>query len=308
VKRGCHLGGQHHPGPAFSAEHQSWRTTSDAPCRAPTPPGKPGCFEEPGPLPPLPHQWERLIPAQSAFPRQVLPGVPLSQSLRFTGTRHRSRGFATDDPASDALSPSERSRVGGLDPSSVPRTLRSRARRATRRLSTSAIDTVREHNHESPNSAEPRQQSPADAADFHGPDLSIATLNCGWQRLLRDAASQDFTGQGPCPRQLPRCLGTSRHDRSRRELRPNPMDLDTSCRCSLRAQAGDACAARTPVGAPITSSPSNTAEAVCLVEPPHAIPREGERDPPHPRCLPSPNEPPWRGGLPIFHKLSPACG
>jgi hypothetical protein len=45
---------------------------------------------------------------------------------------------------------SERSRVERLDPASVPQTLRPRASWATRRLSTSAIDTTYEHNHESP--------------------------------------------------------------------------------------------------------------------------------------------------------------
>jgi hypothetical protein len=120
--------------------------------------------------------------------------------LRFAGTRHRSRGFATDDPASDALSPFQRSRVGGLDPSSDPRTLRPRSRWAARRLSTSAIDTIREHNHGSP---KPRLTSPAVArwrSRSHDLDLSIGILSCGWRRFLRSAASRDFTGQGPRPR------------------------------------------------------------------------------------------------------------
>lgn len=47
--------------------------------------------------------------------------------------------------------------------------------------------------------------------------------------------------------------------------------------------------------------------ALRLPGPPHASLREEQRDPPHPRCLPSSEEP--RPGLVhLLHSLSPACG
>jgi len=58
-----------------------------------------------------------------------------------------------------------------------------------------------------PRTAELRRTSPAVArwrSHSHGVGLSTATLSCGWRRLLRGAASRDFTGQGPCLGQLPR--------------------------------------------------------------------------------------------------------
>jgi hypothetical protein len=224
--------------------------TSDAPCRAPIRSGNPDCLEEPEPLPPPSRQGEQFSRSRAPFLDKC------SQERRFrscSDLREPATDLAALPPTirlPTLFHPPERSRVGGLDPSSAPRTLRPRARGATRRLSTSAIDTIREHNHESP---ELHRTSPAVArwrSHSHGCDLSIATLSCGWRRLFRGAASRDFTGQGPCPRQLPRCFGTSRHDRSQRKLRPNPIGSDTSCRCSLRAQTGDVCAAmRSPRGA-----------------------------------------------------------
>jgi len=59
-----------------------------------------------------------------------------------------------------------RSRAEELDPHRDPRALRSWARRAARRPSTSAIVAIREHDHGRPNSAAPHPQSPADAASF----------------------------------------------------------------------------------------------------------------------------------------------
>jgi hypothetical protein len=202
---------------------------------------------------------------QNRFPRPPVKanGFPGSERLPSTSAP-RSAAFASApilrEPATDLaalpptirlptlLHPPECSRVGRLDPSPSPWTLRPRARWATRRLSTSAIDTIHEHNRESP---ELRRTSPAVArwrSHFHDVDLSVAILNCGWQRLLRDTASRGFTGQGPCRRQLPPTLGTSHRDRSRRELRPNPIDSDTSCRCSLHVEAGDATTADVPNG------------------------------------------------------------
>jgi len=58
-----------------------------------------------------------------------LPSTGAPKSIRsrdptgLEGARHRSRGLATDDPASDALSPLRRSRAEGLDPFIVVRKL-----------------------------------------------------------------------------------------------------------------------------------------------------------------------------------------
>jgi hypothetical protein len=175
-------------------------------------------------------------------------------------------------------------------------------------LSTSAIDTIHEHNRESP---ELRRTSPAVArwrSYSQDVDLSIAILNCGWQRLSRDAASREFTGQGPCRRQLPPSFGASRHDRSRTRASPQPdrlghlLSLLATCRGWRRPYRGHSSwSARHELA-------EHTAKAVRLVEPPHAIPREEERVPLRPRCLPSSDQSPWRGGSPVIHKLSPACG
>jgi len=99
---------------------RDWRPTSDAPCRAPQPfEVNPGRLRGAKIASAAPSSMRTTFPTRSAFPRQVLPkNAPLTRCVRFVGTRHRSRGFATDDPASGALSPLRRSRAEGLDPSS----------------------------------------------------------------------------------------------------------------------------------------------------------------------------------------------
>jgi len=54
----------------------------------------------------------------------------------------------------------------------------------------------------------------------------------------RGTANQDFTGQGPARGRLPSVHGTSRRDRSRWELHPNPIGSDTSCRGFVAPPAG----------------------------------------------------------------------
>jgi hypothetical protein len=56
-----------------------------------------------------------VFPNQSAFHRRVLSGGCFRTSL-FVRARHRSRGFAASDPASDASSHLPRSRAEELDP------------------------------------------------------------------------------------------------------------------------------------------------------------------------------------------------
>jgi hypothetical protein len=76
------------------------------------------------------------------------------------------------------------------------------------------------------------------------------------------------------------------------KLCPNPIDSDTSCRSLVMPSAGGAEDAGRLAVRRFTSSPTNVAETAPLVlGPPLAFPREGERDPPHPRCLHSTNNP-----------------
>jgi len=55
----------------------------------------------------------------------------------------------------------------------------------------------------------------------------------------RAHANQDVTGQGPARGRLPSMHGSSRRDRSRWELHPNPIGSDTSCREIVAPPAGD---------------------------------------------------------------------
>jgi hypothetical protein len=98
---------------------RGWRSTSDAPCRFPRLPGNPSAFEKPESLPPPPHQRGRLSRSRTPSIGRLLPwGTTFAVPHMYAGARHRCRGLAAVDPASDAFSLSQRSRVGGLDPSS----------------------------------------------------------------------------------------------------------------------------------------------------------------------------------------------
>jgi len=100
------------PGAAFSSALENHDSASDAPCRAPLPPGRrrPSLFEVPGPLPLPPRQQEQLSrPEASSADKCFRP-------LARAETRHRSPGFATDEPASGDLSLLQCSRTKRLDP------------------------------------------------------------------------------------------------------------------------------------------------------------------------------------------------
>lgn len=114
-----------HPGLAFS----TMREADVRPLTLPVAPRSlpefvtPDTFEEPGPLPPPPRQRGRLSRSEAPSLDRCSQIDSLARPDWFEGTRHRSRGFATDDPASDALSPLRRSRAVGLDPFIVVRKL-----------------------------------------------------------------------------------------------------------------------------------------------------------------------------------------
>lgn len=162
---------------------------------------------------------------------------------------------------------------------------------------------------------EPGPQPPTSA-----PDMPPLACPPGGSPLA-ERASRGVTGQGPRahgPRRFPR-------DRSQRELYPNPIGSDTSCRDPAATTAGEAAAPgphrdgspREPVKTPGTSSPDELAfarsppEALLARGSPGPIPmgaaraaspdssrgplppvlRENDRDRLHPRCLPSTRSP-----------------
>jgi hypothetical protein len=132
-------------------------------------------------------------------------------------------------------------------------------------------------------------------------DLSIAVLSCGWQRFFRSAASRDVTGQGPRRGQLastrhlpPRSLAaraSPQPDRLGHLLSP----LVTIASWSRLHRGRDSL--EYPLSrARLTGSLSRSRlpgrlSPTSRKGPPHVYPREGERAPPHPRCLPSPDNP-----------------
>jgi hypothetical protein len=88
-----------------------------------------------------------LRATRDAFPRRVpaRSPAPCEAMKSRTRARHRSPCFAAVDPASDALSPSRPARRGTARPRSLPCALHARALLATRRSSTSAIETICKH-------------------------------------------------------------------------------------------------------------------------------------------------------------------
>jgi hypothetical protein len=85
-----------------------------------------------------------------------------------------------------------------------------------------------------------------------------------------------------------------RRDRSRRELRPNPIGSDTSCRKLVTSQVG----VPTTPGRHFVTSPyfpslpdDRRLRGARLPGPPPARFREEPSVPPHPRCLPSSDTP-----------------
>lgn len=104
---------------AYSAEKRAGEEISDAPCRAPLA---------------RPETRTRSAENQDRFHRSHVneeqlsrPRAPFIDKCSFmrplsrTGARHRSRGFATAEPASDAHSPLRCSRTEGLDPARLHR-------------------------------------------------------------------------------------------------------------------------------------------------------------------------------------------
>lgn len=127
------------------------------------------------------------------------------------------------------------SREGWLGSVRGPRALHAWLNDAGHRLSTSAIETIHEHDHECPSSAAPHPQSPAgaaflpEAAPFRARSgLRMAHLAfASWPAEVPRVRGR-VVGDGEAGAQLERDL--SHRDRSREELCPDPIDSSTSCR------------------------------------------------------------------------------
>lgn len=160
-----------------------------------------------------------------------------------------------------------------------------------RRLSTSAIDTIDEHNClivRTPLTT-PEVALEHSSVQAHRGQLSppLYRLRHGWHRPFRSEANRDFTGQ-----EQSREKSRSRHidrDRSRSKAFPRPdrlghllsrarfdMDMENPRRWSPQREPPRACPARAPLS-----------RSRHRVGPPLESPREREPNPLRPRCLPS---------------------
>jgi len=234
--------------------------------------------------------------AQSAFHRQVLPRVRF-RGARFVGARHQCLGFATEDPASDAPSLPRCSRPEWLDPASRSSALhRGGVTGQTSPVdfcnqSRSASTTVRPSEPRAP-----RSWSPTRAAVFRTVPFGSGT-DCGW--LCASARQPRRHGPGAGAKAFAFMHGSSRRDRSRWELHPNPIGSDTSCREIVTPPAGDRrCQAiawmtslRTRPACP--ASPRCSPSRVASRKPPRRGMRSAEPEvpsiggPPHKRWVPS---------------------
>jgi hypothetical protein len=171
-------------------------------------------FERPGPLPPPSRQGDRLfrpeVPSIDKSPRNRLRGAV------WCGSCHRSRRLATDDPASDALSPLAALSRGGARPASgsTCSSLVGEMGRAPpvdfcHRYEPQARPRTSELHGTTP--AVARWCSFALAARPFGPPTSR-----GWRRTLSDARPAERSrARGLASRRWASMRGTSHLDRSR---------------------------------------------------------------------------------------------
>jgi hypothetical protein len=221
---------------------------SDAPCRAPRVPGNPSLFRGTRIASTALSSMRAVFPTQNVFHRQVLSErTHFRGAVRFVRARHRCPGFATEARLPTLFRFSRCSRTEELDPSTDPRALHPRARGAARRLSTSAIESIREH--------DPVKLRIARTPRTVQVVAHLRSSCRGWLRLAQQNRlpfGRSFAGARPVESSrvrdrgpgafAPHYLGTSHCDRSPRELCPNPIDSDTSCRKLVTSQAGVSCA------------------------------------------------------------------
>jgi hypothetical protein len=220
----------------------SWRTASDthvtvtarADVRS-SPPWRPGS------LSPLSRQGDRLPRPRVPSIDECSPNPAFAGGWFGMGARHRSRRLAADDPASDALSLLAALSRGGARPIVVIHVLFARGRggpRAARRL----LQSLRSA------STTTDVRTPQDHAGGRPLTQLRSRRHASRRRRAADGlrtsrSSSQSRGHGPgavLRGQLGLALGASHRDRSRGELRPNPIGSDTSCR-KLAAITGWRC-------------------------------------------------------------------
>jgi hypothetical protein len=285
-----------------------------------------------GSPPPPPRQRQRLTTTRDAFHRQVFPGPPACAEGTTQGFGWEPvtvllawpRGAGFRGPFANLCS-----REGWLGFAASARSSRVGARLcpvdfddAGSRLTTSAIETIHEHDPECPSSAAPHPQSPAGAAFLPevAPSrarsgLRMAGLACAsWPAevprvrgcAVGDGDAGPFAtsptaiarGRSLAPTRSTRAPPVANRDERRPETTASP-----ETRCARLPRSTSLASARAP---PCVPGP---AAAGASGKGPRRVPtREGQRTQPHPRCLPSPGDAPRSGSRPTLHRLSPVCG
>lgn len=275
------------PGRGVFNRVPGWRPTSDAPCRASrrvrcqTSPRSQHRFHRP------PRQRRTTFPAQSAFHRQVPPKTPLSR-------RRVEWRPATVRAASPPRAGFRRSftlpcsRAEGLDHPAVHGLIthgRGRPRAASRLLQPNHDPRARTARPSEPRA--PRPRSPVRAALIAPLPFGRGAASASGRGSFRSPANREVTGQGP-PGRLspseewllpPRSLAV--------EAFPQPDRLGHLLSQSLERVGWSRPHGRRSRVYRESARPAAAFAPACLRGPPLAFPREGERDPPHPRCLPS---------------------
>ena len=252
------------------------------------------------PVAPRRRPRERGLPdSQARFPHALVKERSFHEPERLPSTgasgeaRHRTRGFATAEPASGALESPPRFAPGWARRTASRGSLPLLAiRHVGRRLSTSAIDTVSEHDHGS-------TEFPAHLAGSHPPAGRCCRQPCASRRKAGRTVLVSGAGETEVSSALPRervawsCYPEpfrSGHLLSRSRvpggwsLRSGIVEEEPKFPRDRRRPAHEAPSAR----GLHTTTPS----------------RKGTADA-HPRCLPSKGEP--KPGA-VVHRLSPACG
>jgi hypothetical protein len=235
-----------------------------------------------GSLPPSARQSARVSRPEASFldrcPSRPAFAVPFR-------ARHRSRGFATDEPASGAPS--------------LPVALARGARPGAFRLSPEGI-----HGRAPPvdfcNRDDPRPQPRTRSNPAHRARSRLRAQLVTSSRLSARARSGGWppSRKREKPTEIPQLRGerrifrASHRDRSRRGRYPDLYGSDTSCREQVVAQAWIASATGHDEHAFLRAHPdARRLHSARLEGPLLVLSREGERDTPHPRCLPSMDAP-----------------
>jgi hypothetical protein len=239
------------------------------------------------------------------LPRPRTPSIdkcspaPSNARRGFSGARHRSSGFAAGTRLPTLFRRSRCSRRDRLDPSTNPRALHPRPRGAARRLSTSATDIdprARPDANRSNPAHRPGSRPPAQLLP------RVATLVPANERSFRALAAgrgqPRIHGPGTEARVLfcpTSGLDLSYRNRSRQELRPNPIDPDTSCRKLVTSQAGEPAPPDLDVSEEIhvfRACPTTAANAAFASQGRFGCRSTKNRHIPlNPRCLPLPDVP-----------------